>query len=978
MRLRRVSVRRLPFTRMLTALAVVAFSATGMAQQIDPSVLGRIQGSLGGALGSSASPSQQLDDARSSGADTSAQLPTTTTEELELRRQRSRAQLNQIYTPSAVEIEYRQRLSDPNIRQFGYDLFRSVEGNAGPLTGEVGGNYVLGVGDQLVVSFQGATSSSQTARVDREGRLVVGQLRPIRAAGRTLGAVRSDLAAETRRTLLGTDVYVSLGSVRAITVFVGGEVERPGQYSLTSLGDVASALARAGGIRRNGSLRQVRVARAGGGTIIVDLYGLLGIGTPTSIRLQDGDRIIVPVVGATAAITGGVARPAIYELRGTTTLNELIGYAGGALRPRGYTAAISRIAADGNEEFVRVSGGGQTIISGDAVQIVGGSAGGAQNRVALRGFVLNPGPRPFAAARTVRELLGEPRELRTGTYLPMAVLVRRDPLTSAPVYEPVNLITALRDAPSVSLRSDDRLFVFGQPDIQFLNSAVVRRLVLGERNPLPQCRSLQRLEALVRDTQSARFSAITRGSFIVERNGRAEIGASASRSNVATRDISEQSLRRNLNGRRTTLEADLEPLTPAEIAAARENAAIVADVAAVTAGNAAAYDRSVRSVDPSDPSYQNDRTENGDREFERAVDPATGLPIERRSVCPAVFEEDPELLAVLLESAVSVGGAVRYPGAYPIASATPAEALVNVAQGLTVGATDVVLDVTQATGAKATTQRIPVAPDRLALSSVTLRPGEDLRVNAAQPQFEAGGVLLSGEFRRPGLYAIRKGETLSQLIARAGGLTEYAYPYGAIFTRRSVKELQQEGFQRTARELNSGLLAAVGRRGAQGDLTAATQLIDRLANIEAPGRVVVESDPRVLSVRPELDTVLESGDAIVMPKTPSFVLALGDVSNPGALQFIAGKSSRDYLKEAGGVSSTADDDRAFLVLPNGTAQPLKGSMWRRTAAVVPPGSTIIVPKDIDPLRSLDLIRDVATIFGQFATAIASIAILATQ
>ena len=62
------------------------------------------------------------------------------------------------------------------------------------------------------------------------------------------------------------------------------------------------------------------------------------------------------------------------------------------------------------------------------------------------------------------------------------------------------------------------------------------------------------------------------------------------------------------------------------------------------------------------------------------------------------------------------------------------------------------------------------------LATAILRPGDDIRFNAALPQFEAGGVLLSGEFGRPGLYSIRRGETLSQLIARAGGVTSRAYP----------------------------------------------------------------------------------------------------------------------------------------------------------------------------------------------------------
>jgi protein involved in polysaccharide export with SLBB domain len=118
--------------------------------------------------------------------------------------------------------------------------------------------------------------------------------------------------------MLGTEVFVSLGSVRSVTVFVGGEVDRPGQYNLTSLSDVSAALAQAGGVRRTGSLRNVRIMR-GSSSFNVDLYGLLGIGAPPSVRLRDGDRVIVPVIGETIAISGAVARPGIYETRGNAS-----------------------------------------------------------------------------------------------------------------------------------------------------------------------------------------------------------------------------------------------------------------------------------------------------------------------------------------------------------------------------------------------------------------------------------------------------------------------------------------------------------------------------------------------------------------------------------------------------------------------------------------------------------------------------------
>ena len=435
------------FGRRLLAAAVLVLTGVAAAgQTIDPRVLQQLQGQLG-ATSTGGNAGAQLDAARSAaqannnGNGTGEGIsPVTsridTDEEQALRREQSRQQLDRLYAPSAVEREYRDRLSDPTLRQFGYDLLQSAQrGTPGSLTGSVSDSYVVGVGDDLVVQFQGATNDSRTTRVDREGRIVVGALPPVYAAGRSLGAVRRELEAATKRTLLGTEVFVSLGSIHAITVFVGGEVDRPGQYNLTSLADVGAALALAGGVRRSGSLRNVRIVRAGGG-IVVDLYGLVGIGAPPAVRLQDGDRIIVPVIGDTVAIDGAVARPGIYEVRRGTSVGAVLDYAGGALRPRGNTLAISRIGAGGAETFIRAASLAARVEPGDAIQLVGGSAGGATGRVTLRGYVENPGPRPLVATPTVRDLVGDVADLRFDTYLPMAVSsIRRDPETAARVFQ---------------------------------------------------------------------------------------------------------------------------------------------------------------------------------------------------------------------------------------------------------------------------------------------------------------------------------------------------------------------------------------------------------------------------------------------------------------------------------------------------------------------------------------------------------------
>lgn len=884
----------------LTVCTVMAIAMTTMASaghaQIDPRVLQQLQGQLGA---NQSDPGAQVDRARAGNAGSEEQaLPGMTVEEMELRRAQSRIQIDALYMPSRIEDDYRERLGDPSLRQFGYDLFRAGGSSPGPVTGEVGDAYILGPGDELVVTFQGATNQSQSARVARDGRLIVGTLPPIRASGRSLGTVRTALAAATRENLLGTEVYISLGGVRSATVFVGGEVERPGQYQVSALSDIANVLAQAGGIRKSGSLRNVRIERRGAATRSVDLYGILGIGSAPSVGIQDGDKVIVPVVGASVAITGAVARPAIYELRGPATVGELIGYAGGALRPRGYEISISRIGEDGREVYIRSQGPGSAIIPGDALQIVGGSVGAAFDRVMLLGNVANPGPRALSSTPTVADLIGSAEELKLGTYLPLAVLVRRDTGTGMQNLEAFNLADALNGRRPVQLRSDDRVFVFSSRDIAFQNSSYVRRIILGENDPAQQCASLRQLKILVDDTQSSRFNILTRGTFTVERGGR-EVTASA--------------------------------------------------------GTSIALGSSGETI--------SNISQSGN---------------DQHIACAEIFEYEPALLPFLIENSIGVGGSVRMPGAYPVSGEVSAQFMIGAADGIVSNVGAVTLDVTSAATGEQSRYELP-ENDRDLAANLNLRAGDDIRVNSIAPAYESGAVLLTGAFRSPGLYSVRQGERLSALIARAGGLADNAYPYGAVFTRRSVRDAQQEGFKRTARELNTSLLALAGRKETSGEaIVAAGQLISTLSTTEAVGRMVVEADPRVLAARPDLDPILEGGDAIHMPKMPTYVLALGDVSNPGAFQFIPEKSVGEYLGDAGGTQSTADDGRIFMVLPNGSAQPVRSSFWRNSNVVVPPGSTLIVPKNLDPLRSLGIIRDVATIFGQVATAIASVAILADR
>lgn len=926
--------------------AVLGILPGQLSAQVDIDALRKLQSQVGSSLPTDQNSS--IDRARERGAqdqsqDEKSSGPISDDLQDQLDAARLRKRLEKVAPPTPIEKDFRDRTNNKTLRQFGYDLFANARSSSvQPITGDVGDAYVMGVGDQLVVTFQGSTSRTVTTRVDREGRLVVDQIRPIVAAGRTLGAVRRDFETAAKATLLGTDVYLSIGAVRAVTVLVGGEVNRPGAFTVTSLTDVATVLARAGGVRPSGTLRRVRVVR-NGQSLNYDLYGLLGIGTPPSLRLQDGDKVVVPAIGQVIALSGGVARPAIYELSagGSMSIGQAIAMAGGPLRPRGNDFVVSRIGKGGDEQYLTLTNPAARLQAGDAV-IVNARVRATEGRMTLSGYVDSPGVRSVGAAPSIAALIGGADNLKPGSYLPMAVLVRSDGVTRARQYRAVNLVNVLTKGQNVSLRSDDELVLFSDIDISFLQSEPVRRIVLGEPNK-SKCPALVELENLVRDTQSQRFGAVVRGTFFVDKNGKAEVASGAgTRAQLGIRD-SESGSEKDGSSRK------LSAKEKALLAKSNQENGLETD----------------ESLEPDQSEYDYVRDPDSVRE-----DPK----------CPLVFRKNAALMPFLLEHAVSVTGAVRRPGAYPVAGVSDLSTLSSVAQGLTLDAMRDQVEVTRYSE-NSVDQSIPAA-NLISLSStrmgdIALQAGDDVRF-LSQPQTqEAGAVLLSGEFVRPGLYTIRKGEKMSSLIARAGGLSASAYPYGAVFTRRSVKVAQQEGFKRTSREISSSILTLSARRNVSADaIIAAQELATSISTVDAPGRVVVEADPRVLEKRADLDTAMEAGDAIFMPKQPNFVLSIGDVLNPGALQFVANKSARTYLREAGGFQRSADSKRVFIVYPNGIAQPMHLSGWRGGEPVLPPGTTIVVPKNVDPLAKLDLVKDLAQIIGQLAVSFASVAVIA--
>ncbi len=808
----------------------------------------------------------------------------------------------------------------PPLRLFGIESLRTAPGAPAPVPGfgTLPDDYLIGRDDEVVLAFRGRSRQTLSLRIGRDGMLLLPDLAPIPAAGRTLRDLRADLTGRAARELGGSEVFLSIGQIRQANLFVGGEVLRPGMQQLTAMASVLDALMASGGIRRTGSLRAIRVEGPAGRRTI-DLYPVLaGEGEAPDLRLHEGERILVPPLGSVVAIGGEVMRPGLYELpagAAQAPLATMLRLAGDPMRPSGHRFLLQTTDAEGRRSW-REIGPRDALRRGDALLVQPGSDVLAQ-QIRLSGHVGAPLVRAATGrGQTLRGLLADPRLVRPDPYPRLGMVWRTDPRTRARRFIPFDLGRVLQGGADMPLAEGDEVILLGLPDVLFLASPSVQQALRGDP-PAPAVALPGALLPSAAGMPGPALAAATPG----------------------------------------TTPPAAPPAAPAAPANPDCQALVLLTVAAQASPQRFAHARSA------------------------------GFPDFGRSPCPQLFLDYPTLLPVLMDQTVLLTGEVRQPGLYPILNDTGLDAVLAAAGGATDTADLSAVELAREPAEQSAT--LPLTRTLIDLRSrnfaaVRLSPRDALRLPRGFGDRDIGPVTLAGEFVRPGIYDIRRGERLSEVIARAGGLTPQAYPYGTVFTRESVRQRQQDGFTRTARELEQGLMqvaagqAVAGMRGSAdlgGAIMAGRELANSLRQARAAGRMVVEANPVILAGRPDLDVLMEPGDLIAIPKRPNEVTVVGSVLNPGSLQFATGWRAHDYVRAAGGQQRFADGSRAFIVLPNGQSSPAGLGAWQMGGPPIPPGSTVVVPQDPSPYESWGMLRDVTQVLSQIALSSAALAVI---
>ncbi len=334
---------------------------------------------------------------------------------------------------------------------------------------------------------------------------------------------------------------------------------------------------------------------------------------------------------------------------------------------------------------------------------------------------------------------------------------------------------------------------------------------------------------------------------------------------------------------------------------------------------------------------------------------------------------------------VEITGRVRAPGTYPLEDGMRISDLIRAGGQLSEAAYALEAELTRYSvddDSRRTIEVVKVDLNslRLGIESADLILQEhDYLIVKQMPDWDsAWTVALEGELQFPGDYRVRRGETLAEVIERAGGFTNDAFVEGAVFLREALKEREQQQIEDLARRLEADLgslsLQSASTNGSD-TLSTGRVLLQQLRGTEAVGRLVIDiSDYRDLGKTDAATVELRDGDRLLVPTKPQVVSVLGETQQNTSHLYRPNLSRDEYINLSGGLTRRADRKLIYVVRANGAVVAANRSKWfgRRGNVDIRPGDTIVVPLDIDRMRPLTFWGNVTQILYQGAIAVAAI------
>ncbi len=329
----------------------------------------------------------------------------------------------------------------------------------------------------------------------------------------------------------------------------------------------------------------------------------------------------------------------------------------------------------------------------------------------------------------------------------------------------------------------------------------------------------------------------------------------------------------------------------------------------------------------------------------------------------------------------SITGEVHFPGVYPLAVNANVKKAIAAAGGLKESAFLARAEITRfVKDEQASLEHVDVDLEKALASDeaiYSLSSKDSINIFPIPNWQDDISVRLLGQVKFPGVYTVKRGEKLSSVIKRAGGFTEYSFPEGAIFTRESIRQQEQQQLQKLSQDLRRDIAS----KSFQSSVTESRlsysdmdRLLKDLSSINALGRLVIDLPAMT---RGELDIEMRNKDTLYIPSQRNTVSVIGEVNVSTSHIYDQGVSIEEYIKRSGGLKQRADEGRIYIIKANGAVEVPEHGSWFAVnySTQLQPGDTIVVPLDAEYIDNLTLWSTATQILYQLGVAVAAVGAL---
>ncbi|HCM1361241.1 TPA: SLBB domain-containing protein [Vibrio parahaemolyticus] len=800
----------------------------------------------------------------------------------------------QLSGASSTEVEkiWDTKKEDDELQRFGLELFAGSPSTFAPISDvPVPANYTVGAGDEIIVQLFGKENETHRLRVNRAGTINFPSLGPVNVAGMHFSDVRGSLTQRVKEQMIGVRSDISLGELRTMQVFVMGDAYKPGAYTVSALTTISQAIYYSGGFGESGALRDIQLKRDGKIIRKLDMYDLLLKGDASDdVRLLPDDVVLIGSVKDTVSIEGEINRPAIYEVKPGETYQQLIQIAGG-FTANAYKEQleIKRYATHGTREAVTLD------------------------------FSKNQDKQSKVKNGDAIKILKKSEELTR--YVQIEGDVRHPGYVEW--HAGLHIADLFKSVNSAFNSTAD------------VNYAVVVREINAQRD----------IEVFQFSLANAILSPTSKDNIQLQSRDRILVFNRFNNEDLDT--LTEQE---SITKAKTLEQAQQQ----AEQEQQKEQQVLSSSVAVSNGLDDLSVEQS-RTGEAKAPKIVFLGKEITNEDFEKLKQNT-----RRTLLAPVLLQLQQQSRLGLAPQIAEVFGEVRHPGRYPITPRMTVSTLIAAAGGLTYNAFTINAELAR-TAINSVDERAYIDVERIDLRKAiqgsvaddAIIVGRDRLNILEKPNVKLQStVTLQGEIRFPGTYTVRQGETLSELLDRAGGLTEFAHPQGAIFTREALRLQEQKLLNQYAADMRKETAKKTFRADSNissviSDPEKTLAFVEEASRSKALGRMVVQLN-RVLKGERSADFMLEDGDFLFVPTFRNTVSIMGEVQVPITYLLDNKLDVADYLNKAGGAKKQADEDRIFVVRADGSVyKPSSGYWFGNKQEELQAGDTIVVPIDTD-------------------------------